>query len=356
MDLGAEPLLGKEAGGQLPGGSVPPPASAGLTPAAAVDEPGGGGRGCPSPLCRPPALAPAGPLQGGSTPPCDHRPREISTPPLPPPAPRPPEHYVDRRNYVFSRGKRLLAVLTAGNYTAAAPRPAAHSLTGLGQLAGKRLCDALRSGVGTLAQGVGWSTGLGRAEGRAGTECMDAGAPACRLQLLPTALPRLLPPCRSTAWMSRSTAASRWPPHPLTSRWCWCRRTGSRWGGRDRRVQHWAPAGERLPRSLPPSSPAVPTALIAATPAAAGRLLHAHQCPDSAVAAGCGHHAHCAGGGTPHRTACTLCPALLARQVLRPAGRHARGAGHGTLARLALGLPLAPTRRPTQPAGQLHFL
>ena len=63
------------------------------------------------------------------------------------------EHYVDYSTYAFSHGPELLVVLTAGPSQAAAEAsgnataPPTYPLTGMGHLAGARLCDALRSGV-----------------------------------------------------------------------------------------------------------------------------------------------------------------------------------------------------------------
>lgn len=69
--------------------------------------------------------------------------------------PRPAaEHYVDRNAFAFSRGGRMLVVLTSGSWTAANPRPAAYNLRGLAEHAGSRLCDALHSGV---SGGGGWA-------------------------------------------------------------------------------------------------------------------------------------------------------------------------------------------------------
>ncbi|KAL4458945.1 hypothetical protein ABPG75_013810 [Micractinium tetrahymenae] len=56
------------------------------------------------------------------------------------------EVFVDSHSYVFSRGGKVLVVLTAGNYTPEDPRPPAYLLSGLQQFAGTSLCDALHSG------------------------------------------------------------------------------------------------------------------------------------------------------------------------------------------------------------------
>lgn len=81
----------------------------------------------------------------------------LSTVPVdPPPTPAAAEHYVDSTTYAFSHGPEMLVVLTAGvtNATATATLgrrlaglPASYPLTGLTNMAGTRLCDALRSGV-----------------------------------------------------------------------------------------------------------------------------------------------------------------------------------------------------------------
>lgn len=55
--------------------------------------------------------------------------------------------FTDRRTFAFSRGNKLLVVLTNGNYSEAVPRPAEYRLSGLDGFAGARLCDALHSGV-----------------------------------------------------------------------------------------------------------------------------------------------------------------------------------------------------------------
>ncbi len=75
------------------------------------------------------------------------------------------EVYVDRDTFAFSRGNRLLAILTAGyaNTTgpgarAAGTRPATYHLANLGPFAGQRLCDALLSGVRTAGV-CGWEGG-----------------------------------------------------------------------------------------------------------------------------------------------------------------------------------------------------
>lgn len=60
---------------------------------------------------------------------------------------------MDRATYAFTRGSRMLVVLTAGyNETTPEPRPAAYSLRGLQQFAGTRLCDAMLSGVRCVAR------------------------------------------------------------------------------------------------------------------------------------------------------------------------------------------------------------
>ncbi|KAI7845483.1 hypothetical protein COHA_001031 [Chlorella ohadii] len=61
------------------------------------------------------------------------------------------EHYMDRSTYAFSHGPSLLAVLTAGappgsTATPAERYPQGHLMTNLTHMAGKELCDALRSG------------------------------------------------------------------------------------------------------------------------------------------------------------------------------------------------------------------
>jgi hypothetical protein len=58
--------------------------------------------------------------------------------------------YVDATTYAFSRGKKMLVILTNGNFSGGEggnPRPSTYKLAGLKQLAGVRLCDGLHSGV-----------------------------------------------------------------------------------------------------------------------------------------------------------------------------------------------------------------
>jgi hypothetical protein len=58
--------------------------------------------------------------------------------------------YVDATTYAFSRGNKMLAILTNGNFSGSEggnPRPSTYQLAGLEQLAGVRLCDGLHSGV-----------------------------------------------------------------------------------------------------------------------------------------------------------------------------------------------------------------
>ncbi|KAL4459197.1 hypothetical protein ABPG75_014062 [Micractinium tetrahymenae] len=55
------------------------------------------------------------------------------------------EHYFDTATYVFSRGSKMLVVLTSGVYNSSNLRPDAYQLTELHQFAGTTLCDALHS-------------------------------------------------------------------------------------------------------------------------------------------------------------------------------------------------------------------
>ncbi|PSC67013.1 alpha-1,3-glucan synthase Ags3, partial [Micractinium conductrix] len=63
--------------------------------------------------------------------------------------------FTDRRTFAFSRGNKLLVVLTNGNYSEAVPRPAEYRLSGLDGFAGARLCDALHSGFCVDVSGNG---------------------------------------------------------------------------------------------------------------------------------------------------------------------------------------------------------
>lgn len=152
------------------------------------------------------------------------------------------EVYVDENTYVFSRGDRLVAVLTAGYANATRPelhaagtRPDAYRLADLRAFAGQRLCDALRSGV--RAACFGCVPGRGSQQ-----QCrwhswagLRGIVPMCRLGSLLACLAceladrksrfpqqqvsHVLTLCR-LVWMCQQMAAPRCRPPPLTSRWC----------------------------------------------------------------------------------------------------------------------------------------